>query len=398
MLFASPDHHLSRHAKVRADFRAERLDALLITSLPNVAYLTGLFATAGAAVVSEDRVTLIVDGRYVAAAHERSSAVDGVEVVRLPDSGSYDEGISSVLARAGHRRVGFEAAQMTVRQHRDLLARLSLTHPKLELVATEGMVERRRAVKDDWELQNLREAGRRLSDAAKCIIPKALAGQREREVAAAIDAELRRVGFDRPAFDTIVAAGPNSAMPHHRPGERLLAAGDFVILDFGGMLNGYAVDMTRTIAVGGPNERQRRLHERVLAAQQAAFAAIAVGTPATDVDRAARDVLERNGLGDAFSHGTGHGLGLEVHERPRVAKYRAELPPEPLQAGMVFTLEPGAYLDGWGGVRIEDDVVVTPDGAEWLTDGPRLRESEGSGPADVRRLKPSAPASDDDIR
>jgi Xaa-Pro aminopeptidase len=371
MQLASPDHHLARHAKVREDLRAQSLDALLVTSLPNVAYLTGLFATAGAAVVSRDRVILIVDGRYVSAANARRDAVPGLDVVTLPASGSYDEVISDVLGTFGNGRVGFEAGHMTVRQHRDLLARLAGTEPKIVMTPTEGVVERCRAVKDDWELETLREAGRRLSDAAKCIIPKALAGQRERHVAAVIDAELRRVGFDRPAFDTIVAAGPNSAMPHYRAGDRQLATGDLVILDFGGMWNGYAVDMTRTFAVGGPNDRQRRLLERVAEAQRAAFDAVRVGTPATDVDRAARDRLERDGLGDVFSHGTGHGLGLEVHERPRVAKFRPELPPEPLLAGMVFTLEPGVYFDGWGGVRIEDDVVVTPDGAEWLTDVPR---------------------------
>ena len=134
------------------------------------------------------------------------------------------------------------------------------------------------------------------------------------------------------------------------------------------MLRGYAVDMTRTIAVGGAGARERRLLEQVTEAQQAAFGAVGVGRAATDVDGAARDVLERHGLGEAFSHGTGHGLGLEVHERPRLAKHRPDLPIEPLQAGMVFTLEPGAYLDGWGGVRIEDDVAVTSRGAEWLTD------------------------------
>ena len=376
MQLAPPDHHLVRHARLREDLRAESLDALLVTSLPNVAYLTGLFATAGAAVVSQERVTLIVDGRYVAAANARRDVLPGLDVVKLPASGSFDEAIAAVVRTSGHRRVGFEAAHMTVRQHRDLLARVAAADPKTELTATEGIVERRRAVKDDWELRTLREAGRRLSDAAKCIIPKALAGQRERQVAAAIDAELRRVGFDKPAFDTIVAAGANSAMPHYRAGDGQLGTGDFVILDFGGMWNGYAVDMTRTIAVGGPTERQRRLLERVAEAQRAAFDAITIGTPATDVDRAARAVLERDGLGDAFSHGTGHGLGLEVHERPRVAKYRPELPPEPLQPGMVFTLEPGAYIDGWGGVRIEDDVVVTPDGAEWLTDVPRFLDPD----------------------
>jgi Xaa-Pro aminopeptidase len=191
-------------------------------------------------------------------------------------------------------------------------------------------------------------------------------------VAALADVEVRRVGFQKPAFDTIVAAGPNSAVPHYRAGERSLETGDLVVLDFGGLLHGYAVDMTRTIVVGGAGARERRLLEQVAEAQAAAFAAVAIGRPASEVDRAARAVLEREGLGDAFSHGTGHGLGLEVHERPRVARYRPEQPDEPLRAGMVFTIEPGAYLDGWGGARIEDDVVVTPDGAEWLTDVPRL--------------------------
>ena len=216
------------------------------------------------------------------------------------------------------------------------------------------------------------EAGARLSDAAKCIIPKALAGMAEREVAAVIEAQLRRVGFDKPAFDTIVAAGPNSAVPHYRAGDRRLSEGDLVVMDFGGMLDGYAVDLTRTITIGQPRGRERQLLEHVAAAQAAAFAAIGIGKAATAVDDAARRALEGVGLGDAFSHGTGHGLGLEIHERPRVGRWRADLPDEALQAGMVFTLEPGAYLAGWGGARIEDDVVVTSGGAEWLTDVPRL--------------------------
>ena len=179
-------------------------------------------------------------------------------------------------------------------------------------------------------------------------------------------------GFDKPAFDTIVAAGPNSAVPHYRAGDRRLAEGDLVVMDFGGMLDGYAVDLTRTITVGRPRERERQLLEHVAAAQAAAFAAIGIGTAATAVDDAARRALEAAGLGEAFSHGTGHGLGLEIHERPRVSRWRADLEDEALQAGMVFTLEPGAYLAGWGGARIEDDVVVTAAGAEWLTDVPRL--------------------------
>jgi Xaa-Pro aminopeptidase len=368
MRIAPPDRHLARHARLRDDLRVASLDALVITSLPNIAYLTGLFASAAALVVSPDRFVLIVDGRYFATAQARAQEIGRVEIVRVPTSGSHDESIAAELRTFGNGRVGFEAAHMSVKQHEDLAARLTAADAKIEMTPTEGLVEARRAVKDDWELKTLREAGARLSDAAKCIIPKALAGQREREVAFGIDAELRRVGFHKPAFDTIVAAGPNSAVPHYRTGDRPLAAGDLVILDFGGMLDGYGVDMTRTIVVGGAGPRERRLLDQVAEAQEAAFAAVAAGRAATDIDRAAREVLERHGLGDAFCHGTGHGLGLEVHERPRLAKYRPQLPIEPLQAGMVFTLEPGAYLDGWGGVRIEDDVVVTSRGGEWLTD------------------------------
>jgi Xaa-Pro aminopeptidase len=372
MQIAPPQFHLARLAKVREGLRSAAIDALIVTSLPNVAYLTGLFASAGAVVVSLDRLALIVDGRYVATARARQQELGSIDVVTLPTSGSYDEAIAAVAGSFANGRVGFEETHMTVRQHRDLTARIAALDSRIEITATTGMVEQCRVVKDEWELQTLRDAGGRLSDAAKCIIPKALAGQLERQVAAGIDAELRRVGFDKPAFDTIVAAGPNSAVPHYRAGDRPLAAGDLVILDFGGMLNGYAVDMTRTVVIGGGRPRERRLLEQVAEAQAAAFAAIAIGRAATEIDGAARAVLEREGIGAAFSHGTGHGLGLEVHERPRLAKYRPELPAEPLAAGMVFTLEPGAYLEGWGGARIEDDVAVTLGGAEWLTDVPRL--------------------------
>jgi Xaa-Pro aminopeptidase len=244
--------------------------------------------------------------------------------------------------------------------------------PRVSLEATEGLVEGLRVVKDDWELRLMKEAGARLSDAAKCIIPKALAGMRERDVAALIEAELRRVGFDKPAFDTIVAAGPNSAVPHYRAGDRVLTTGDLVVLDFGGMFHGYAVDMTRTVTMGPASPRQQRLLADVGAAQDAAFGVVRPGAMATDIDRAARESMARAGLAEAFSHGTGHGLGLEVHERPRVAAMRPGLPEEPLQAGMVFTIEPGAYFPEWGGARIEDDAALTTSGAEWLTDVPRF--------------------------
>ena len=245
--------------------------------------------------------------------------------------------------------------------------------PGCSLEGTEGLVERLRILKDDWELEVFTEAGARLSDAAKCIIPKALAGMREREVAAVIEAELRRVGFDKPAFDTIVASGPNSAVPHYRAGDRVLTAGDLVVLDFGGMFHGYAVDMTRTITVGPASARQRRLLDDIAAAQDAGFAVVRAGC-AGDRHRSRDSRIDERARGwaSAFGHGTGHGLGLEVHERPRIAQFRAELPGEPLQPGMVFTIEPGAYFPDWGGARIEDDAALTTSGAVWLTDVPRF--------------------------
>ena len=267
--------------------------------------------------------------------------------------------------------MGIEAEHITVRQHNYLTNRMAGMGGPRVLETTDGLVENLRSVKDPWEIARLREAAARLSDAAKCIIPKALAGISERDMAGLIEGELRRVGFDKPAFDTIVASGPNSAIPHYRSGDRSLETGDLVVLDFGGMLDGYAVDLSRTITIGPASERARRVLDDVVAAQLAAFSAVRVGRPATEIDEAARQVLERAGLGEAFSHGTGHGLGLEVHERPRVTRSRPNLPVEPLEAGMVFTLEPGAYFPGWGGVRIEDDVVVTMAGPEWLTDVPR---------------------------
>jgi Xaa-Pro aminopeptidase len=190
----------------------------------------------------------------------------------------------------------------------------------------------------------------------------------ERDLAAIVEWELREKGFDKPAFDTIVASGPNAALPHYRAGDRQLAAGDLVVMDFGGMFRGYAVDLTRTVTVGPASPRQHACWDAVAEAQRAAFQAAIVRTPPAEVDAAARVVLDAAGMGEAFVHGLGHGLGLEIHERPRLARRRAGVAEEPLQAGMAFTLEPGVYFPGWGGVRIEDDVLVTDGGPEWLTD------------------------------
>ena len=363
---------LARQAGLRRHMHEAGLDALLVTSLSNVAYLSGLFASAAAIVITRDRFMLITDGRYLGIAQGLVADMTGVELVITPATIPFDQALAESLCRIEKGRAGFESVHLTVKRFRELQTRVNKLAPGCTLEGTEGLVERLRILKDAWELQVFTEAGARLSDAAKCIIPKALAGMKEREVAALIEAELRKVGFDKPAFDTIVASGPNSAVPHYRAGDRVLTAGDFVVLDFGGMFRGYAVDLTRTITMGPASARQRRMLEDIAAAQDAGFAMVRQGLPATDIDRATRESMMAAGLGEAFGHGTGHGLGLEVHERPRIAQFRAELPGEPLQPGMVFTIEPGAYFPEWGGARIEDDAALTTSGAVWLTDVPRF--------------------------
>ena len=212
-----------------------------------------------------------------------------------------------------------------------------------------------------------------MSEAARGVLADgvARAGRTELEVAAEIDARVRAAGFSRAAFDTIVASGPRSALPHARPTARRLEAGEVVVLDFGGVYGGYCVDLTRTVCLGQPTTEVDRQYQAVLAAQRAGCAAVRPGAFPADVDRAARQVLEAAGLGEAFGHGTGHGLGLEVHEAPRLARPQPEDAAQPpLEAGVACTIEPGAYVTARAGIRIEDDVVVTVDGHERITDVP----------------------------
>jgi Xaa-Pro aminopeptidase len=236
--------------------------------------------------------------------------------------------------------------------------------------ATERLVERRRMVKDDGEVAVLRRAARLLSGVARDLRHLATPNRTEREIASAIDDALIRAGFERPSFPTIVATGPLSAHPHARPTDRRPGAGDLVLLDFGGVLDGYCVDLTRMAVVGPPGPEPLALYESVAAAHAAAIRAVRPGVLAWQIDGAARQVLDARGLGPAFVHSTGHGLGLEIHEAPRIARIESD-GTDTIEAGMVFTIEPGAYREGLGGVRLEDDVLVTQDGCEVLTDAPR---------------------------
>lgn len=364
----------SRLERVRSHARAAQVDALVVTHLPNIQYITGFSGSAGAVVLLPRACLLVVDFRYVTAATTLAASLDSLIAVQTFER-SYDEALIEILLREGSQRVGIEGAYLPVSRFNALAAGLASRAPLPVapvksapiLVPTERLVERARIIKDQMEIAILREAGRRLALVARDVPALVVEGRTERAIAADIDDALRQAGFSKPAFDTIVASGPNGALPHARPTGRPLESGEATVLDFGGVYDGYCVDLTRTVQVGPVSADINRLYAAVAEAQQAAIRAVRPGETASVVDAAARSVLESHGLGDAFGHGTGHGLGLEVHEEPRIGRATPRLPDERLEPGMVFTIEPGAYVPGVGGVRIEDDVLVTDSGCEVLT-------------------------------
>jgi Xaa-Pro aminopeptidase len=372
-----------RLTHVRDSLRAAQIDALVVTHLPNLRYLSGFAGSAGAAVLLPRTCLLLVDFRYVTAANALASALAGLVTVETFDR-SYDEAIVDVLRRERCLRIGIEAAYMPVSRFNAISSGLASRAPLPvgsltavpALVPTERLVERARVIKDGDELRILREAGRRLGALALEVPLFVREGWSELEIAADIETAMRRAGFSRPAFETIVASGPNSALPHARPTDRRVGVGEPTVLDFGGVYDGYCVDLTRTVQLGAVSPRQDRLYAAVREAQTAAIRAVRPGVAASTIDAAARSVLERHGLGEAFGHGTGHGLGLEVHEEPRIARPSPRLPDQVIEPGMVFTIEPGAYVPGVGGVRIEDDVLVTEDGCEVLTRSARTSGRE----------------------
>jgi Xaa-Pro aminopeptidase len=343
-------------------------EVLLVSHLPNIFYLTNVAASAGLVLVTPRILYLIIDFRYsatVAALVERAGGPSAMEVHVA--EGSLDETAANLIRGNGLAEVAVEGAHLTVDQFRWWESALAPFVPK----AIGRVVERVRLRKDAFEVALFREAGALISSVARRVLAEAIRpGRTELEIAADVDWHVKRAGFSRPAFETIVASGPNAALPHARPGDRCLEPGDLVVVDFGGVLGGYCVDVTRTVAVGAVDERGRVWHAAVCAAQQSAMSTLRPGVRTHDVDGAARRSLEAQGLGAAFGHATGHGLGLDVHEDPRLGREVAGRPVTMLESGMVCTIEPGVYFPGHGGVRIEDDVLITDEGYERLTDIP----------------------------
>jgi Xaa-Pro aminopeptidase len=273
--------------------------------------------------------------------------------------------VAALLRRVKSKRVGFEKSRMTVEAHQTLRDALPM---RCELEPAGGWIERQRMLKSDREIDAIRRSVELNSRAFEQVAGRVRPGMRESELAAELDYKVRRLGAEGPAFETIVAAGARTALPHARPTAAKLPARGFVLVDMGAMLDGYASDMTRMLFLGRPDTRAKRAYRAVLEAQLAAIDAVRAGVQAQAVDGAARRVLARHGFERAFVHSTGHGLGLEIHEPPRIGKKEKT----PLQKGMAVTIEPGVYLEGFGGVRIEDTVIVTDSGCDVLT--PALKE------------------------
>ena len=370
MSHAPADTLSRRHQIVRQACAARGLDALVVTTLPNILYLTNFTGSSAIVVLSAERLHFITDFRYVStvtASRDTPYRCPGLELVTV--DGSYDGTLVSLLRSMPPAKIGFESAHMTVARYEWLTTELAKAEAVPMLVGIEGIVEEARICKDAYELATLRTAAGMMSNAIPRILDEVRRDRAERDVALAIDWHMRRAGFERAAFDTIVAAGPNGAHPHAHPGERTLTEGDLVVLDFGGVYDSYCVDLTRTVSIGPAGDRAREVYAAVRSAHDRAIEAVRPGRSPFSIDAAARDELASHGLGEAFGHGTGHGLGIEVHEAPRISRRRTEIErgDEAVRPGMVFTIEPGAYLPGWGGVRIEDDVVVTETGVDVLT-------------------------------
>jgi Xaa-Pro aminopeptidase len=332
--------------------RVERLrekleDPLLVSDAANVRYLSGLDSSNAALLIEPDRVRVFTDFRYA----DSARALDGAEYVETKRD------LYQSLAELLSGRVGFEASSITYERHARLHA------GGVDLVPTYGLVEELRAVKDDDEVDALRQAAAITSEAFESIAEERFTGRTERELAWRMEQLQRELGGESAAFSTVVAAGENAARPHTNPGERTIESGETVIVDTGCVVEGYCSDCTRTFATGALPDDLKRAYEVCLDAQLAGVGAVVPGASGPGVDAAARDRIEAAGFGEAFGHGLGHGVGLLVHEAPRLAKESRDT----LQPGNVVTVEPGIYLSGRGGIRIEDLVVVRDDGPEILT-------------------------------
>src|SRR4051794_1407399 len=361
MSTTTPKTIADRAGRVADVLRDRDLHALLVTDLSNLRWLTGFTGTNGAAVVGVDRTRrFVTDFRYLTQAAEQLDDSWAREI-----SSDLLEGVVKQLPGEGELRLGFDDAHLSVRD-REKLGRL--VRDGVDLVAAGGAVEGLRVVKDADELDRIRAAARLADDALADVLTRGLAGRTERDVALDLEYTMRRMGAEAVAFPPIIASGPHGALPHASPRDVAIEPGTLCVVDWGATLDGYASDCTRTYGTGGEvDPRDREVYEIVARAQEAALVAVRPGPTGREVDAVARAIIDEAGHAEHFGHGLGHGVGLEVHEGPRLSKQGEDA----LAAGMVVTVEPGVYVPGAVGVRIEDLVIVSDDGAEVVSSLPK---------------------------
>jgi len=356
--------HFKRIGALRRKLTRAGLSGLVVTQLPDLRYLSGFTGSSAALAVTARAARLFTDGRYTAQAAEEVSAAK-LEIVSGPPAAS---AVQWLAAQPGVSIAGFDPAWTTVAELSRWKSALPSNLRRSFFAALPlGLIDQLRRVKDDNELAIMAEAallGCKLFDHVLGFIRP---GLREIEVAAELEHQARLMGAEAMSFETIVASGPRSALPHGRASMAVLPRKGFLTMDFGVILKGYCSDMTRTVFLGKPGKAERTAYGSVLEAQLAGVAAVSAGVTCGEVDEAARAVLRRDGLAEAFSHSTGHGVGLEIHEQPRIGAGQKTK----LQAGMVITIEPGVYLPGRFGIRIEDMVTVKQNGSEILTPAPK---------------------------
>jgi Xaa-Pro aminopeptidase len=354
----------NRIHRVRAELVATECDAMIVTSLVNIRWLTGFTGSNATVVISTDHLVLLTDGRYKVQGAQQLEQSKSAAEIRIAASGPDGE-ITSLLG--GMKRVGLESANISWLRQGQIAERLH----NVELVPLTSLIEGLRQIKDSYELHCLERAAN-IADAAFAetypllISPN---GITEAVFARALESAMDRLGSEEPSFETIVASGPNSGLPHARPGSRIIEVGDLVVIDFGAKLGGYGSDMTRTVLAGAgkPTAAQADLYEAVQRAQQAGVDAVMAGVPEASIDSVCRSVLNEAGYGEHFVHSTGHSLGLEIHEQPILSSRATGI----LKTGLVVTVEPGAYPPELGGVRVEDCVLVTESGCRPLTHSPK---------------------------
>jgi Xaa-Pro aminopeptidase len=347
-----------RRQTVAAQLAERKLDGFLVSFSPNLRYLTGFTGSNGTLLLLPAEAILFTDPRYqIQVAQEVTCRVHISKGPLVPD-------VMAAIARRRLRRIGYEPARMTCDTLDALQGRLPM---KSTLAPVNGWVEGLRMVKSADEIALIRRSVETNSRAFEAAVTKVRPGMKEQDLAAELEYRMRRLGAEKPSFETIVAGGARSALPHAQPTSARLADGQLVVVDMGALQDGYCSDMTRMLFLGTPTAKVKRAYRAVLEAQLAGVDAVRPGVSTARVDAAARNVLKAYGLADAFVHSTGHGLGLEIHEPPRIGKKdKTKLAP-----GMAITIEPGVYIEGFGGIRIEDTVVVTQTGCEILTPTPK---------------------------